>query len=208
LASATPFDYAWLIEDDVDFWGISLGDFVKRFLADSSDLITPTFLAVADESTWFWAPTLSARGIQDTWRCFMPLTRASARAVGAARDLRLMTQYVEVPGIPYPNDEVVLATAVADLPGFRGTALREADPALMAAFDFSFTKRLRFILRWHYGGQRIFHPSLDTIDFAQWAFDQLAASKVNKGWRGVFKDARGIMGSNRLCLRVEQNTKF
>jgi hypothetical protein len=178
LAETVPFDRAWLVEPDVGLYGLSLRDIVDRFDGHRADYLSGRLHPVGDEF-WEWTRSLTARGVSDPWRSFFPLTRASRSAVDAALDLRRRTQHVATSESLYPNDEIILATAVGTSSRLVTADLVALAPSWFAYFDHfdGAVKQHRSTLERRFAPPQVFHPALDDDDYVAFLGQRIAHAR-------------------------------
>lgn len=193
LAADREFKYAWLIEPDVVFEGLDLESFFSELDASDADLIAPDILPAPG---WLWSYQLTERGITSPWRCFFPLTRLSRRGIEAARRLRTRIQWIDAANYGHPNDEGVVATAVA-AGGLTMSDLRLAYPRHFAHFHHR-PKLQSSTITELFGGPSILHPCVDQSGFVRGLRRELlrAARDDLRGW------VRGRRGSAKRTLET------
>jgi hypothetical protein len=77
------FDYAWLVEDDVDYSG-DWGEFLRPYTDDSSDLLCANLRGTHDDPDWgWWSQFFPPKNIPpEGWRAgYLPIFRASHRLI-------------------------------------------------------------------------------------------------------------------------------
>lgn len=188
-AEALSFDFVWLLESDVGFYGLTAGDLIDRLRGDDSDFVTHRISRVAEEE-WHWATTLTSRGILDVWRTFFPLTRASSTAVDASLQLRFATQYLS--GVETPNDEVVVATAVGSA-GLSTTELSLLWPDMFQFFGFFPRKMHSGTMERRFPAPQIFHPVLDQEDYLDYLRHCMSVAESQSPLRVIREVARRIL---------------
>lgn len=187
LADAIEFDYAWLIEWDVQFVDIDIAAFFGQFADCDLDFVAKEL--VPAEPGWPWRRSLEALGPTDVWRCLFPLTRASRPAIAAALELRRQvsgtaTARVAPRGdttagtsdddlglalpqpVDQPNDEGVFATAVVAA-GLEWRDLASFNPDYYPYFSTKIKYLAQSVVRLHDGPQ-VVHPSLSQSDYTEY----------------------------------------
>ena len=161
LASALDFEHAWLIEPDVGFEGVDVRGLFSGFSGSAADLIAAD---VRPAPGWSWAFQLTVRGVESPWRCFFPMTRMSRDAIGSALRLRRRIQWIDGGSYGHPNDEGIVASAVA-ADGLVWEDLRGAEPQLFAHFHHRPKLQGRVVAE-RFGGPFVVHPALEPAEFA------------------------------------------
>jgi hypothetical protein len=88
---ALPFDYAWLVEDDVDYSG-QWGEFLRPYSANTSDLLCANLRCIKDDPDWgWWSEFAPPEDVPlDSWRAgYFPIFRASRRLISQLVDANL-----------------------------------------------------------------------------------------------------------------------
>lgn len=186
LLNSCEFDYAWLIEPDVCFLETSAGEFLGAFSSSRADLIATDVRPAGD---WPFSYQLTCRGVADPWRCFFPVTRMSREAIASAQELRMRLQWIDGGNFGPPNDEGIVATAVA-ANGLEILDLRVQEPEALEHFHHRPKVDLGSVAAFC-DGPTVVHPGLASAAFAS----DLRRDCLRSAKRDVF--ARFSRGSFR-----------
>lgn len=176
LAAALEFENAWLIEPDVGFSDVDVRGLLERFATTGADLIASDIRPAPD---WMWAFQLAVRGVEDPWRCFFPMTRMSRAAIESSLRLRRRVQWIDGGDFGHPNDEGIVASAVA-ADGLTWEDLRCAEPELFTHFHHRPKLHPRLMAE-HFGGPAVIHPAVEPEVFDR----QLRRALLRAGKRDI-----------------------
>lgn len=125
------FDYYWLIEPDVFFFG-SVPEFFSIFEGVESDFLGTYIHSVERNSIW-------GRGMPDMplWATIFALTRFSARAIDSLFLLRQAYSKSEIPERTFSNDEVFCMSHLMSASDMKCLAISEIAPVWLPEGSFA-----------------------------------------------------------------------
>lgn len=165
-----PFDYYWMIEQDVHVNFDNMQRFFDLFANNKEDFLAPE-LEKIDPSWWSWTQTMEPF-VGQTWRCFFPVTRISGRAIDYLYHRRKSTfSYISnrlaKSGhiLRVPNDEAFVASELCEA-GFSCSDLKNHCDYLYNRSTFRFRKPFPFKLFAEIDyDDRVYHPVIDSEHF-------------------------------------------
>lgn len=175
--------YFWMIEPDVRFGGGTAGDLFAKFRTETADLIVAD-LRPADH-TYFWEFTLIARGLR-VHRCIFPLVRLSARAIDDLLPKRVTLSRSKHRQSEWPNDEVFVATMLANNPGMVCRDLNDFGETLWDPGTLTFWEPLNGeALPMRQDRLTVYHPVLFGAEYRAKVTRVEAPQADRKLWRRV-----------------------